>query len=152
MKDLLKKEKTILEVIADIYIFAMILVFPLIVDKTGFFHILECKWYSYVTIATTYIGINILVIFYFLIFKKTNIFKITKFTIVQWLAVGFLAVNVISCFISPFFNKYDLFVGVGRGEGLIAMSLYSLSFLCVSQYLNLINFYSSLFFIKIALF
>ena len=134
MKDLLKKEKTILEVLADIYIFTIILIFPLIVDKTGFFHILECKWYSYVTIATTYIGINVLVILYFLIFKKANIFKNTKFTIIQWLAVGFLVINVISCFISPFFKKYDLFMGVGRGEGLIAMSLYSLSFLCVSLF------------------
>jgi len=134
MKDLLKKEQTILEVIADIYIFAMILVFPLIVDKTGFFHILECKWYSYVTIATSYVGINILVILYFLIFKKINCFKNVKFSIVQWLAVGFLVINVVSCFLSPFFNKYNLFIGVGRGEGLIAMSLYSLSFLLVSLF------------------
>lgn len=134
MKDLIKKEKAILEVLTDIYIFAMILVFPLIVDKTGFFHILECKWYSYVTIATTYIGITILVILYFLLFKKINIFKSTKLTIIQWLAVGFLAVNVISCFTSPFFKKYDLFMGVGRGEGLIAMSLYSVSFLCASLF------------------
>ena len=134
MKDLLKKEQTILEVVADIYIFAMILVFPLIVDKTGFFHILECKWYSYVTIATSYVGINILVILYFLIFKKVNIFKSVKFSIVQWLAIGFLVINVVSCFFSPFFSKYDLFMGVGRGEGLIAMSLYSLSFLFVSLF------------------
>lgn len=134
MKDLEKKEKTILEVITDIYIFIMILIFPLIVDKTGFFHILECKWYSYVTIATTYILINIIVILYFLIFKKVNIFKNTKLTIIQWLAIGFLGINGVSCFTSPFFNKYDLFMGVGRGEGLIAMTLYTLSFLCVSLF------------------
>ncbi len=134
MDDLLKKEKMILEVIADFYIFAMILVFPLIVDKTGFFHIFECKWYSYVTIATTYIILNIFVILYYLLFKKINIFKNTKFTIVHWLALSFLTINVISCFISPFFKKYDLFIGVGRGEGLIAMSLYSLSFLFVSLF------------------
>ncbi len=134
MKELLKKEKTILEVLADIYIFTLILIFPLIVDKTGFFHILECKWYSYLVIATTYIGINILVILYFLLFKKTNIFKETKFSIIQWLALGFLGINVLSCFLSPFFTKYNLFMGVGRGEGLIAMSLYALSFLCVSLF------------------
>ena len=134
MKELLKKEQTILEVIADIYIFALILVFPLMVDKTGFFHILECKWYSYVTIAGTYVGLNILIILYFLIFKKVNIFKSNKFSIIQWLAIGFLGVNVISCFTSPFFSKYDLFMGVGRGEGLIAMSLYTLTFLFVSLF------------------
>lgn len=134
MKDLLKKEQTILEVIADIYIFILILIFPLIVDKTGFFHILECKWYSYVTIAGTYIGTNILILLYFWIFKKVNYFKKIKFSIIQWLAVGFLVVNIVSCFTSPFFKTYDLFIGVGRGEGLIAMSLYVLSFLCVSLF------------------
>ena len=134
MKDLLKKEKIILETLADIYIFIMILVFPLIVDKTGFFHILECKWHSYVMIATTYILANIFVILYFLIVKKINYLKKIKFVVVQWLAVGFLAINVLSCFMSPFFKKYDLFVGVGRGEGLIAMSLYTLSFLFVSLF------------------
>lgn len=134
MNDLQKQEKTILEVVADIYIFAIILIFPLIVDKTGFFHILECKWYSYVTIASTYIGVNILVIFYYLLFKKVNCLKKIKLTSVQWLAIIFLIVNVVSCFISPFFKKYDLFMGVGRGEGLIAMSLYILSFLCLSLF------------------
>lgn len=132
MKELLKREQTILEVIADIYIFALILIFPLIVDKTGFFHIFECKWYSFVTIASTYIGINIFVILYFFIFKKINFFKQNKFSSVQWLVIIFLIVNIISCFISPFFKKYNLFIGVGRGEGLIAMILYTLSFLFVS--------------------
>ncbi len=134
MKNLLKKEQSVLEVIADIYIFVMILVFPLIVDETGFFHILECKWYSYVTIATSYIIVNILIILYFLIFKKANCFKNAKFSIIQWLAVAFLLINIASCFFSPFFKRYNLFIGVGRGEGLIAMSLYSLSFLFVSLF------------------
>ena len=129
MNDLLKKEQKILEVVADIYIFAMVLIFPLMVDKTGFFHILECKWYSYVTIASSYVGINILVILYFLIFKKVNCFKSTNLSVVHWLLIGFLVINIISCFCSPFFSKYNLFIGVGRGEGLIMMSLYSLSFL-----------------------
>ena len=134
MNDLLKKERKILEVVADIYIFAMVLIFPLMVDKTGFFHILECKWYSYLTIASSYVGINILVILYFLIFKKVNYFKSTNFSVVHWLLIGFLVINIISCFCSPFFSKYNLFIGVGRGEGLIMMSLYSLSFLFISLF------------------
>ena len=134
MKNVLKKEKTVLETITDIYIFIMILAFPLMVDKTGFFHILECKWHSYLIIATTYILTNILIILYYWIFKKAFIFKNTKLTIVQWLAISFLGVNILSCFISPFFSNYNLFVGVGRGEGLIMMSLYSLSFLFVSLF------------------
>ena len=134
MKDLNQRCKTILEILSDIYIFLLIIVFPLIVDKTGFFHILECKWYSYVTISTVYIVINVIVILYFLIFKKINYFRQINLSIIQWLAICFLLVNVISCFLSPFFTQYNLFVGVGRGEGLIAMSLYILSFLCVSLF------------------
>lgn len=134
MNDLLKKEKTILEVISDIFIFIMILIFPLIVDSTGFFHILECKWYSYITIAGSYVGINLLVILYFWIFKKVNYFKNVKFSIVQWLAISFLAINILSCFTSPFFKTHNLFVGVGRGEGLIVSSLYILTFLSVSMF------------------
>lgn len=134
MNELLEKEKTILEVISDIFIFIMILVFPLMVDSTGFFHILECKWYSFVTIAGVYIGITILVILYFLIFKKINYFKIIKLSIVHYLAITFLGVNIISCFTSPFFKSYDLFIGVGRGEGLIVSSLYILIFLFVSLF------------------
>ncbi len=131
MKELLNKEKSLLEIVTDIYIFAIIIIFPLMVDKTGFFHILECKWYSFVSIATLYIVSNILIVLYFLIFKKVNIFKKKKISIIEWLAIAFLLINIISCFLSPFFKDYDLFIGVGRGEGLIAMSLYSLSFLCV---------------------
>ena len=82
MKEYINKEKKILEVISDIFIFTMLLIFPFIVDKTGFFNILECKWYSFVSIATTYVVINIMVILYYLFFKKVNIFKNKKFTII----------------------------------------------------------------------
>ena len=134
MKELLKKEETILEAFADIYIFTLIILFPLIVDKTGFFHILECKWYAFVTIATTYIVLNLLTILYFLLFKKVNYFKKHKVGLIEWLVIAFLFINILSCFTSPFFNKYNLFIGVGRGEGLITMTLYSLTFLCVALF------------------
>ncbi len=134
MKTLLTKEQKILEVLADIYIFIMIIIFPLIVDKTGFFHILECKWNAYVIISSMYIVANILVLLYFLFFKKIICLKKSNFLIVQWLAIGFWLINIISCFLSPFLKKYNLFIGVGRGEGLIVMSLYVITFLCVSLF------------------
>ena len=134
MKKELNNELKIHEILADIYIFIMIIVFPLIVDKTGFFHILECKWYSFVSIATTYIILNVLVFLYYLIFKKVKLYKNIKLTLVHYLVLGFLLINILSCFMSPFFKFYDLFIGVGRGEGLIAMSLYCLSFFIVSLF------------------
>ncbi len=134
MQGLLKKEAEILEVITEVFVFSMILIFPLIVDKTGFFHILECKWYSYVTIATIYVIMNVLVIMYFRLFRKVKYFENRKLSVVQWLAIVFLLVNILSCFLSPFFGEYNLFIGVGRREGLISMSLYVLSFLGVSMF------------------
>ena len=134
MREELKNELSIHELLADIYIFIMIILFPLIVDKTGFFHILECKWYSFVSIASTYIILNCLVFLYYLIFKKVKLYKKIKLSLVHYLVLGFLLVNILSCFLSPFFKTYDLFIGVGRGEGLIVMSLYSLSFFIVSLF------------------
>ena len=134
MKDLVKKEKQILEIISDIYIFIMIVFFPLLVNKTGYFHILECKWHFYTIVTSVYVAINILVLLYYFIFKKVNYIKYVKFSIIQWLAIGFLFVNLISCVLSPFNNEYNLLIGVGRYEGLITMSLYILSFLCVSLF------------------
>ena len=134
MKELIKKEEIILDLLSEVYIAVMILLFPLLVDKTGFFKILECKWHSYLIIGSVYLLTVIGVLLYFWIFKKVNYFKQVKFSIVQWLAIAFLVVNVISCFASPFFKDYNLFVGVGRGEGLIMMSLYSMTFLAVSLF------------------
>ena len=52
----------ILAKITDIYIFIIILLFPLMVDKTGFFKILECKYRCFVGISIIYI-LSITIIF-----------------------------------------------------------------------------------------
>ena len=123
MKKKKEKAKSILEKITDLYVFLIIVIFPLIVDKTGFFHILECKWYSFVTISSLYFLLIIGVYFYYLLFKKENALKNWKPSKIQWLAIIFLLINIISCFISPFFKNYNLWMGVGRGEGLIVQTL-----------------------------
>ncbi len=132
MNEVLKKEKKILELISELYIFIIIILFPIMVDKTGFFHILECKWNYFVIISSSYISLNVLIILYYLIIKKANYLRYIKLSIVQWTAIAFLGINILSCLTSPFLKSYNLFVGVGRGEGLIVMSLYIIAFLCVS--------------------
>ncbi len=117
--------------ITDIYIFIIIILFPLLVDKTGFFRILECKYRYFVSISTTYIIITTIIFIYNLIKKKE---KPKKLTIIQQLSLIFLLINIISCFISPFFTKYNLFEGVGRKEGLITSALYILTFFYVSYF------------------
>ena len=128
------KEKRLLEQVSDIYIFLIIILFPLIVDKTGFFHILECKWNAYVMITTTYIITNILIVLYYKWIKKKSILKKEKISIIQWLAILFLIVNILSYLVSPFRKNYNLLIGVGRGEGLIVSSLYILSFLFLTLF------------------
>ena len=128
------KEKNILSKITEIYIIVMVMIFPLCVDSTGFFRILEAKYSYFLIINAIYISAIIITILYYLLFKKTNIFKETKFHKIQWAVVGFLKINIISTFLSPFFKDYNLFVGVGRAEGLISITLYCLSFLNITMF------------------
>lgn len=151
VKKVFEEEKNILEVFAEIYIFTVIILFPLIINKYGYFKILECKWYSYLIISGLYVISNILVILYYMFVKKFNIFSKIKLKIIQWLSIWYLLVNVISCFLSPFFGKYDLFVGTGRGEGLIMTSLYVLTFLFVSLFAKFKKRYINYFAISLVL-
>ena len=142
---MIEKEKKILQLLSSIYLFLVVVAFPLIVDKTGYFYILECKWHSFLMICVLYIVLSLSTYLYFLLFKKTNYFKNYKFNILQYLALALLIINIISCFISPYFKEFDLFVGVGRGEGLIMTSLYILSFICLSLFMKFDKKYISFF-------
>ena len=125
MKKRTKQDNKVLEMITNAYIFLIIVIFPLIVDKTGFFKILECKWRSYVAITTTYILCIIGFVIYYLIRYKKNLCK-KKLSIIEWSGIVFLFVNILSYLFSPYLGKYNLLLGTGRGEGLIVSSLYIL--------------------------
>lgn len=135
MKDKIKSEKKLLNILAEIYFLIIILLYPLVVDKTGFFHILEFKWHFYLSISVIYILLNILVITYSFFFNNINIFKYVDIKKSHYFLFIFLIINVISYFLSPF-KEYDLLVGVGRGEGLIMVSLYVLTFIFVSLFIE----------------
>ena len=133
----LKKEissKFILEKITDIYIALIIILFPLIVDSTGFFKILECKYESFLLISGSYLITNFLVLMYYWLVKRENVFKEIKITKVQIAALVFWGINILSYIFSPYIKEANLLIGVGRGEGLINMSLYVLTFLCVTLF------------------
>ncbi|MBP3597275.1 MAG: O-antigen ligase family protein [Clostridia bacterium] len=133
-KDLQGKLKYILEKLSEIFIAIMIIIFPLCVDSTGFFKILECKYKYFLGISVTYISLNIIILLYFLIFYKINYFKQIKFSKIQIAVMLFWVINVISCLFSPYFNEYNLFIGVGRGEGLINITLYCFIFLFITLF------------------
>lgn len=130
--DYLKKRNNLLDKLTELYIFVIIIIFPLCVDSTGFFRILECKYRSYLIIAVTYIAISLIAIIYYYIFHKVKPFKNIKLSKVQYVVIAFWGINAISCVLSPYLTKYNLLIGVGRGEGLINISLYCITFLLIS--------------------
>ena len=133
-KDYLKIRNKILDILTEIYIFAIIIIFPLCVDSTGFFKILECKYRTFQIISVSYIALSLIILIYYYIFNKIEIFKDKKLSKVQVCVIAFWLINVISCLFSPYLNKYNLLVGVGRGEGLINITLYCLSFLAITLF------------------
>lgn len=127
-----KKNNNLLNTITEIYIFLIIALFPLVVDKTGFFHILECKYRIFAIFSSAYIIIcTIIFLYYLIIRKKIDNIKTTK---IQIIGVIFLLINFISYFLSPYLKTYDLFIGVGRREGLLTSVLYIISFLYISYF------------------
>lgn len=116
----------------DIFIFLIIVLFPLMVDETGFFNILDCKFECFITISCIYLGSITLIVIYNLI-RKNNILN-KKLSKIQIIGLIFLLLNIISYFLSPFLKTHDLFIGVGRKEGLLTSCLYILSFLYVSYF------------------
>lgn len=126
------KEKNVLSAITEIYIIVMVILFPLCVDSTGFFKILECKYRCFLVINAIYLSAIVITLLYYQLFRKENIFKDLRLHKIQWAIIAFLIINIISTFLSPFFKQYNLFVGVGRGEGLINIALYCLSFLNIT--------------------
>ena len=123
----------ILSKITDIYITFIIILFPLIVDKTGFFKILECKYRVYISVSFIYILLTTGIYIYLLIKGKE---KIKKLTMIQKLSVVFLIANILSYLTSPYLKNYNLLIGIGRKEGLITSALYILTFLYISYFGN----------------
>ena len=134
MKLISKIKQNIFSLLTEIYVAVIVVIYPLIVDKTGFFKILECKYRYFVFIASTYIALMLILVIYNMIFDKDKLKESVKFGKVQLTILVFLLLNIISCILSPYFKDYNLLVGIGRGEGLISMFLYCFSFLLISMF------------------
>lgn len=109
----IKLEK-LLDKITEVYIGIILLLFPLCVDSTGFFRILECKYRTFLIFAGTYLALNLIIIIYYYIFHKVKIWKKIRLSKIQYAVIIFWIINIVSCLMSPYFDKYNLFVGVGR--------------------------------------
>ena len=94
-EETLKLGNKILNVASEVFVAVMIMLFPLLVDETGFFRILEAKWYSHLTIVCTYVFVVLSVLIYFYLVKGVNLLKGKKFTKGKIFAFAFLLINVI---------------------------------------------------------
>ena len=130
-----KQCKWILETLSECYLFIIILIFPLLVGTKGYQNILDVKYYFYTFITILYILSILLVLMYFLIIKKINYFKNIKLKKIHLLLFIFLLINIFSYIFSPYKN-YNLLIGLGRGEGLISIFLYTVSSLLLSLFLK----------------
>lgn len=129
-----KIKVNLLEKITDIYVGVILIIFPLIVNKYGFFRIFECKYNAFLAISISYLAITILTYLYMLIVKKENALKNKKLSVVQISSLVFLGANIVSCIFSPFKNTDFFLIGIGRAEGLITISLYILTFFSITLF------------------
>ena len=130
----MEKRNKVLSKLTEIYIVYLITIFPLVVDKTGFFEILECKYNAFMIGFIAY-AISLLFTFVFFRIKdKVKIFKKPKLSIIQILAIEFLGICIVSTILSPFGMDMDNLIGYGRMEGIFTMCAYILTFLLISLF------------------
>ena len=107
-KKYVKMRNWMLDKLAEIYIFSIIIIFPLCVDSTGFFKILECKYRTFLFIGVTYIALNLIMIIYFYIFYKVKTFENIRLSKIQFAVLGFWGVNILATIFSPYNGKLTL--------------------------------------------
>lgn len=125
-------KKNVLSTITSIYIIFLIVLFPLLVGPQGYENILEVKYYSFIFISLVYFLIIIVVYFYQKIIKSNNLLKDKKITILDYLVLIYLIINIFSTILSPY-KEYNLIKGLGRGEGLLLTIIYILNYFYISK-------------------
>ena len=122
--------------LTDIYVFFLIVIFPLIIDKTGYFNILNCKWKALVLGFIMYISIVIIYFFGYYFKRKINLLKQIKLNKIHKSIIILIIVYILSTIFSPYLLKHNLLIGVGRAEGLIINLVYLISALLISLFLK----------------
>ncbi len=115
------------EVVTDLYVFIMLLFFPLVVGFNGYRDIDKVKAYFF--FITTGIWIISLIIFFILEKIKKKKYSL-NLNIPYFFVFAFLLISFISALCSTY--KPDTFLFIGRYEGFITTFLYVLIFFGVS--------------------
>ena len=120
----------LLNIITNIYLYFIFVIFILLIDNTGYYNILEFKWNIYIYVSVIYI----LVIFIISIFRILNhsiIINEIHLSKIHLFALAYIFIIIISCLLSPY-KGYNIFIGSSRMQGLIVNIIYVISFIVVS--------------------
>ena len=115
----------LLNKITNVYLIYILVLFILLVDKSGYRNILVFKWNMYVIVSVVYI-LLILIITMFKILNKSISIKEFKFNNVYIFALIYLLLMIISTLLSPY-KSYNLLIGSPRMQGLIVNIIYIVS-------------------------
>ena len=116
--------------ITNIYVFIILLIYPIIIGINGYKDILGFKWNFYVYVSIIYM-IIVLLMLLVLIFKHKISINEFSFKIYHIFALIYLLILIISTLLSPY-KEYNLLIGSPRMEGLIVNTIYILSFIFIS--------------------
>ena len=116
--------------ITSIYLYIIILVFPLVIGINGYNDILEVKWNFYVYISAIYMLILLITTLVLIINHNISINDF-NFKIYHILAIIYLIVLILSNVLSQY-KDYNLLIGSPRMEGLLVNIIYIVSFIFIS--------------------
>lgn len=113
------------ELVSDLYLITLLLVFPLFPGFSGYTNITLSKYVFLLAAAGTYFVSLVLV-------SVLRPEKLPRPGAPQWAALAFLAAALLSWLCSPW--RAESFLGAGRYDGLLSLAVYALSFLAVSLF------------------
>ena len=118
--------------LTDVYIFVMLLIFPLFTGFRGYTQITDSKFFF--LLSATLLWIVLLVVFSVLERKreKGKNSLLPSLRPSELAALAFAAVCTVSALVSPFFP--ETLPGAGRWDGLLTLLLYVLILLCARRF------------------
>ncbi len=133
------------EIITDVYLSIMFLIFPLFVGSRGYLNITEVKYNLFKWATIFYIAVMLLTLIEVSLIGKYSeiIAKLRQFSITKACVIGYAICCCISALVSEYRSK--VWLGAGRYEGLGTILLYAALFFFVSYFGKFKKWYLYLF-------
>lgn len=122
------------EIITDLYLCILLIVYPLWVQPGGYTDITEAKYSFFTLSAIIYITAMLLILAELLLIGKSReiIAKFRQFSMTQICILAYVICCIISALLSEYSSK--VWLGAGRYEGLKTILLYAALFFLISYF------------------